>query len=872
MIQIFSLSRCLIATSLVLTLFGCGGDESESNTPPPIEVFPIAAIDGFSTAKPEKTTHIDLTPYIRGGDAKLVSVQGRAAYSAMETCAEPVLNGVGFDVVASTGTLCDYQFTVKNAQTRASARMTILATVADIPMLPPLSRAMMLSDGEITLDIATMLGSSVYPDGYSIKSVSVQGGDDNLGEAIASGTSITYTPPTFSGWNRLVYILSHDQKPSEDKMGTVYVTISESANRPPTIPNREYNYNAEQNKVVKAGESINIDLSTIGITEPDNQDWQLIAVQSIGATVGAGDPSSVLNKVITFQAANAGRYDISYIVGDHYGGYSFGIIRVTVSVNEQHPSWNSMYASNKYIDFFIAPNRYSDALFHGFKVTPLWDSTVHNTIAGYDDKTTKLFCSTIGYVPSISKMNVLRENHYTTSSNSNTGYLNEWPTGKTYLIRNNEDTDYVSYNITNGEVTTYNPSERYYVTCILNENALFTQVLNNVVANNVRTTVATLVKQPTTNVSLHKLPTGHDDDLSDDDVQMRLVGKGAKLRVTTQATKAGVYMFNGSVSNGDLTNHLFVNYIADVSTPKLAYKINANKAPAWTLESIAIPNMVTATLTDAYGNLLIGKKITVQLRESGLVENSAAVTTPANNIVTDNQGNIQVSLINNEAEDVTLVFTMSDSDIVINTNEVTVTFLEPETVIPMCGGINDTDKTNATGACLKVIRPSNGWLFSSPPSIALMDLLGYTIDIYDEIGTEKKTTYREVLYETGEFGPVNGAFAGFMATKQASQWCKELNKRGFMQRTNWYLPSYRDPKLDQFAEIKKGANGTITKGWADMGWPTKYFYADAYKPYNYYLVNIFRDDPEDFTASYGNCTSDYDQDTCSRYVSCLSKE
>lgn len=408
--------------------------------------------------------------------------------------------------------------------------------------------------------------------------------------------------------------------------------------------------------------------------------------------------------------------------------------------------------------------------------------------------------------------------------------------------------------------------------------ATFTQVLQNVVANNVRTTVATLVKNPTINVSLRKQSTGRDDELSDDDVQMRLVGEGAKLRVTTQATKVGVYMFNGSVSNGNSTTNIFVNYIADVSTPKLAYKINANKAPAWTLESIAIPNMVTATLTDAYGNLLIGKKLTVQLRESGLVENSAAVTTPANNIVTDNQGNIQVSLINSEAEDVTLVFTMSDPDVVIKTNEVTVTFLEPETVIPVCGGINDTDKTNATGACLKVIRPSNGWLFSSSPSIALMDLLGYTIDIYDVDGTEKTTTYREVLYETGEFGPVDGAFAGFMAetpryNRQAVRWCDELNKRGFMQRTNWALPFQSYPDGNQFVEIKKGANGTITKGWADMGWPTKYYYADGMK-YNFFSdwrVNNFRDDSTAFSALYGNCTSN-NQDSCSRYVSCLSQE
>ena len=73
-----SLSRCVIATSLALALSGCGGGDDSGTgtdlTPPPTEIFPIVALDGFSVAAPDKTTHIDLTPYIYGGEATLADV------------------------------------------------------------------------------------------------------------------------------------------------------------------------------------------------------------------------------------------------------------------------------------------------------------------------------------------------------------------------------------------------------------------------------------------------------------------------------------------------------------------------------------------------------------------------------------------------------------------------------------------------------------------------------------------------------------------------------------------------------------------------------------------------------------------------------
>ncbi len=53
----------------------------------------------------------------------------------------------------------------------------------------------------------------------------------------------------------------------------------------------------------------------------------------------------------------------------------------------------------------------------------------------------------------------------------------------------------------------------------------------------------------------------------------------------------------------------------------------------------------------------------------------------------------------------------------------------------MCGtGVNDTDSTNATGECLKVATNSSGSWFTSTPSLALINLLGYTQSTGDSGG------------------------------------------------------------------------------------------------------------------------------------------
>jgi len=336
------LSRCVIATSLTLALYGCGSEEGESAAPPS-EVLPIVAMDGFSVAAANQSSYINLASYVRGGQAALTSV--RYVGDNHDACPAPTKRGLGFEVNASSGALCDYQFTVSNAQTSDSATMKVFSTQAATPILQPLSHPMVVGGGNATFILPTLLGAD-WPTGYALDtaSVTVKGSDDALGTATAAGNIITYTGPTAAGWNLVVYTLTNAEKPDENLLGSIFIAVSEAVNQPPNITKPKYDYNLENdNATVIMGENISIDLSGF-ITEPDEQEWQLVGVQSYSATVKPVNENSITNKSLLFRAGTVGDHIVSYVVADHFGGYSVGLIKVTVSPDEQAPTWTGLNA------------------------------------------------------------------------------------------------------------------------------------------------------------------------------------------------------------------------------------------------------------------------------------------------------------------------------------------------------------------------------------------------------------------------------------------------------------------------------------------------------------------------------------------------
>jgi hypothetical protein len=789
----FFISRCVIATGLALTLFGCGVDE-EGNAiaPPPTEVFPIVAMDGFSVAAPNKATYIDLTPYVRGGQATLTSVRYDGSN---EECQALTKNGLGFDVKTQSGALCDYQFTVSNAQTSDSASMKVFSTQAVNAILPPLSHAMVLNGANEPLNLPTLLGTD-WPAGYSLdaSSVTVQGSEDNLGVASSSGNIITYMGPDFSGWNRIIYTLTNETKPNENVFGSIYITVSESVNQPPRISKPKYNYNVENgNAVVLTGDNIDINLASF-ITEPDGQQWQLIVAQSYTATVTPKNASSITNKNILFSSGTVGEHIISYVVADHFGGYSAGLIQVTVSVKEHEVTWNALDVGST---TYIAPLRYSDGVDTGFNVTPLWDSSINNTIAGYNENSAEAYCNTVGTIPSVSEMARLRTAHYTELVT--TGELNKWPTMKPYLVRNDVNTAYLGYDITTGEVVG-NRSGLYYLTCVVNPNLDMSIISRQVIANGDTVRIAMIAKAPSTNVILSQVATGLVNELSDNDVNRRESGSSRELMVTVQSVKAGVYRFKvvNSIDPADSVSSPIIHFHADVTTARLmGLTVNINDAQA----NNADVNKITATILDANGNPVANQKITVDLTDVGIVANSAMLINPQNTLITDINGSVTLSITNSEPENVDVyVGYVADASSSVGNSEQNVRIVfSPKAYCHQFLGVNDLN-------CLPYAELNNGKIFTASPSKQWKD--NNTNTNISALATSG------VNNENGSSGH-KGAYYTW-AFNQINELCNALGSQAYLGRSNWRLP--------EIDELSSELHTYYANLFIFSGWPTFYQY------------------------------------------------
>lgn len=113
-----------------------------------------------------------------------------------------------------------------------------------------------------------------------------------------------------------------------------------------------------------------------------------------------------------------------------------------------------------------------------------------------------------------------------------------------------------------------------------------------------------------------------------------------------------------------------------------------------------------------------------------------------------------------------------------------------------CGGINDTDKNNASGACLKVVKGRHGEamnkLFTSTPSRLFLNALNYTrADSAFNVGK----TYADGRVGLGKNATAGAHFGLFRqdgqdATKDGTQgqydrYCRNLAELHFLERSDW---------------------------------------------------------------------------------------
>ncbi|WP_447040732.1 Lcl domain-containing protein [Vibrio parahaemolyticus] len=741
-----------------------------------------------------------------------------------ENCSDATVSddGLVFEVEAPSGQWCDYQYTVASEQADApssSATMSVFSTSATQATLPPLSHPMLLSDTNATFDLQALLGSD-WPSGYALSTqpVIVQGSEGNLGSATSTGNTITYTPPANAGWNRLIYTLTDAGNPGNDVVGALYVTVSDTLNHPPLISNPKYDYNAENgNQVVTIGTPIDIDLSGL-ISEPDGQEWQVIKVQSYTEMAYPKDANSITNKVITYVPSVVGEHIISYIVADHYGGYSSGLIKVTNSENEQASSWTSLAAGGA---TYSAPLRYSEGVNSGFAVSAIWDVDVNNTLSGYSGVAGNAYCHSVGALPTQAHMQQLRSTHYQAGGG---GPLNAWPARRTYLIQGAGGSGYQGYDIATGTTSAYSPQTAYYVTCVVNENIQLTMLMREVVADGQVNTIARIDKPALTTVQLDKIATSQPDDLQAGNVDLNLAGTGNQQEVTTASIKAGTYRFSvaNAADSSEVLSSPIITYIGDVTNPVLTKK--AGSTDSATADDAAEVS-ATFELKDVNNNPLANQSVNFAWTASAL--DGVTVTSPATQVLSGGTGTVTGTT---DAAGEVLVKAKSSTAM----SDITVT---ASIIGASLKTWSPTFCTNLAGACLDILNTGSGKLFTSSPSKAYLDSIG---------GSATNSTFSE----DGTWGPVGDFY--LFDWSNANALCTTYKAKGIGGRTNWRLAT-RD-------ELKVELYDTYGNMFTVRGWPTRNSYWSATPAGSYYyyvylhLGNVYSGNPS--LTFYASCVSD----------------
>ncbi len=790
--NIFHKYKFVTAISITALLFGCGGGSDGSGTtstpdlnPEPPPATQLIAMDGFSVTKPDMDTKIDLSSFIRGDNVEITDAY--ALDDAVQDCTVLNVEGSSLEVNATNGVYCNFEYQVRdNRGVKAAANLQVLATNVANPVLPPVSEMMTLDSSATTIDLPTALGSAWKTDfALNTGSVSVQGMDSsNEGSVTAFNNSVVFTPPTSPGWNRIVFTASDSA--GQSHIGSVYVTISDSVNQAPTISDTSYDYNeAYPSYSLDAGRATSFNLGSLSgltITEPDGQDWQLISVQSFTASVSVTDPNSVTNKSFNFNAGTVGEHIVSYIIADHYGGYSSGLFRVETVAYEPAVTWTALTVNNK---TYSAPLTYTQGLQQGINVSPNWDNTVNNTISGFERYGAIAYCSSVGLFPTVNDMNTLRNNYATGSGIS--GDLNHWPKSKKYLAQDSGGV-MVGYDLATGTRAPYDASQPYYMTCLVSRDMSMKMINTTIVANGIRTPLARLT-MPNAGDKFWITKLG--GTVSEEQVAFAAAApNGRDVDISTVSTVAGTYRFQ--VAHNDdrdvLLTSPIVYYIADKETARFtSVQVDANWQPSDGISQ----NRIILSLKDANNNPIQGARIDVAKVERPTA--NVNVTTFPLNGLTDTNGSLTFNITSTVGGqvDVTFSYTKPSGGVVWSSTQL-LAFENGR--FPCVGG---------GYSCQPVVSlPSHRrkW-FTAPPTMDYLNLYEYK-------------NYKETYTGTGSNVP-HGVVFPLFTQPQAVEWCASLARRGYNGRSNWTLVSKSD--VEQL--IGQFPNGMYNS----VGWNAAYY-------------------------------------------------
>lgn len=832
-------SRKLILSAALLLLGGCGGEDNSSQTSNNI-MAPLAG-DAFEVlSKDDEQTTVSL----KGAaiDPQGLPLTLESVVPTNQECDAPTsidAQALTFTVDNAEPELCFYRYSVKNHPAQASqskvseANSYVLKSASAGSLLPPLSETTQV-DKPITINIAPVTDYALDSD------VVVLGDGSTVVDSVAS--TITYTPNA-QGVTRLVYTMTSDDG-TEMVTGTIDVAVSDVGNTAPDVAPIELLTQPGSGDYFNINESYPIDLSG-DVSDTDGDDVQLIQVEAWNANVALAAPDDPTNLSFTFQTSSPGAHYVTYVVSDHRGGYGVEQVRIEAYDLSSVATWSDIQKGAK---LFSAPLTQSEALISEVPFTSSHVDSNGSTVTTFNFDQAQALCASKGHLPTSANLTEL-------VSFEGGPAAKGWPVDIAFWA--NDGGTPALINLASGAPETESASG-HYVTC-LNEGGFTIDAATSdfeAVANGAeKATIAVKLTFDGAPVEGQLIEASTSSTNVAFDATSGTTNSNGLMSFAMSSFVAEEVPIDITYSGETLTQN--VTFIADEATADLSLVATRDGAA----DSAPDGNEVEATMTDINTNPLVGRTVTFDSPSSSVVITPAPGGTDASGKQTASVVWNGGLLTSDTTVNVTARFTPASTGTEI-TDTAAVTFTS--SIPAICDGIVDsTTPVNDTTNCLKVATNASGAWFTSTPSIAVMNALGYKGPGEDSTANSETNTgdtyAASVDVAEGKFVQFrqDGAIAtnppsGDGSNGQLDRWCQKLTELEFGGKSYWRRPSIGELKA------LHSKHGNLRD---NLGWPSVSIYWTKTVPSgasNYNYVNLY-----DGSAG-GNAPSD------ARAASCIA--
>ncbi|WP_160167712.1 Ig-like domain-containing protein [Vibrio jasicida] len=719
--MIYTRINILPAMVLTMGLAGCnGGDDSAgSNTisPNPLASTTITAQNITFIAEYTDRYVVDLSDKVSVSNGKSFVLQDVNPLTQSAECQPLAIGAQSFTIAADTAKACDYEYKVSvtevpSAQASSTRNAVSPMSLTGAPTDVAVSRvavtqsknadtsgvelraisAVTLIDTVIEINVKQQLLHQTafeVPEEYALNStLSLPYSEGNEATADPQTDTILYSPlGGYQGIERILFSYINETT-GDVLLGTLDIAVAERANLGLVVKDNIVYDDVEINDVKE------IDITPY-VESIDDDDFQLVYVDSFNATTAPLKPQDTDNKVFTFVSSKMGNHYVSFAVADKNGAYAMGLMEVPVFDPNRTAQWNGIFFEGLY---FTAPMTTQDAAGSQIEYRETLVDTYYTPpadLALFDFGGAQTYCGLEGRLPTSSELQQLQKR-----AEGNVQEANNWPISTQYLASDNGTAKTV--NPDTGIVSDY-LGGNYLVTCIAG--GLTVQgPTEDVIANGVdeAQVVFTLLGQddapilgPTINFTVqsasNQAALATLNESTDENGQAIASVTNIKAEEVTVCGEVGVQNTCTTVS-----------FVGDPATAMVSE--TSMETLGW-IPGDSAPYPLAAKILDANSNAIKGVEVTAEIisdlndPESAELINRSAFT--------DEEGNAVFNMVNDEA----------------NNSDQTTTRV---THINTLGGVHFLDHITQWG----------GWQWVTPLDITIAPYAGHIITSCDSLGDE----------------------------------------------------------------------------------------------------------------------------------------